>query len=112
MKPFLDLWYGIRAAFGGRQVLALFTLTCSLIACATLFYRWAEGWNLIDAAYFSVITISTVGYGDLAPQTPIGKIFTMGYILIGLGMFVATASAVADAIITCRRDRDGGQDKQ
>lgn len=111
MNPFMDLWHGIRAAFGDKQVLAMFTLTCSLIACATIFYRWAEGWNLIDAAYFSVITISTVGYGDFAPQTVLGKLFTMGYTLVGLGMFVATASSVADAIITARRNRESRQDR-
>lgn len=66
---------------------------------ATIFYRIVEGWSWIDSAYFSLVTISTVGYGDLSPETSIGKIFTMFYIIIGLGVFVTAAATVADAII-------------
>jgi hypothetical protein len=44
------------------------------------------GWSVLDALYFSVITLTTVGYGDFSPQTPAGKKFTMIYVLIGLGL--------------------------
>ncbi|SIS91695.1 potassium channel family protein [Paracoccus saliphilus] len=86
------------------QVRGLVALTFSLITGAAFFYSWVERWGLLDSFYFSVITISTIGYGDLAPQTALGKLFTIGYVLTGLGLFVATASAIADAIISSRRD--------
>lgn len=105
MKQISDLWHGIRAAFMDAQVLSLLILNLFMITCAAFFYRWVEGWHIIDAVYFSVVTIATVGYGDLTPQTALGKIFTIGYLLIGLGIFVAAAGAVADAIITERRRR-------
>jgi hypothetical protein len=38
----------------------------------------------IDALYFSVTTVSTVGLGDLSPQTDIGKLFTVVYIFVGV----------------------------
>ena len=50
------------------------------------FYARVEGWNALDALYFSVITLTTVGYGDFSPHTPAGKIFTMIYVLVGLGL--------------------------
>jgi voltage-gated potassium channel len=49
----------------------------------TLFYSLQEGWSLIDAFYFNVTTLTTVGLGDLTPKTPIGKLFTVGYIFRG-----------------------------
>ncbi|MBN1651971.1 MAG: two pore domain potassium channel family protein, partial [Bacteroidales bacterium] len=49
-------------------------------------YHFVEGWKWLDAFYFSAITLTTVGYGDLAPQTDAGKIFTVVYIFIGIGI--------------------------
>lgn len=102
-----DVIRGIRLAFSSRQVRFLVALTALLIALASAFYHWVEGWGWIDAFYFSVITISTVGYGDFAPQTAAGKLFTSVYVLCGLGTFVTTATAIGDAIITrARHDED------
>lgn len=103
MRPIHDLWLGLRMALEDGQVRGLVALTFSLITGAAFFYSWAEGWGLLDAFYFSVITLSTIGYGDFVPQTVPGKVFTIGYVLVGLGLFVASASAIADAIISSRR---------
>ena len=40
----------------------------------------------MDALYFSVTTLTTVGLGDLAPKTAPGKLFTVLYIFVGLGI--------------------------
>lgn len=104
-----DILAGIRLAFSSRQVRSLIALTALLIASASAFYHWVEGWGWIDAFYFSVITISTVGYGDFAPQTAFGKLFTSMYVLCGLGLFVTTATAIGDNIVKGvrhRRDED------
>jgi voltage-gated potassium channel len=69
---------------------------------ATVFYRTVEGWSWIDAVYFSVVTIATVGYGDITPQTAIGKIFTIGYIFSGIGIFVAAVTALAQATLQAK----------
>lgn len=70
--------------------LVLFTLL--VIAGAATFYHHVEGWSWLDSFYFCVITISTVGYGDFTPHTVAGKIFTIFYILIGLGLFVSVTA--------------------
>ena len=47
-------------------------------------YHSVEGWSYIDSAYFLVITATTIGYGDIAPQTDLGKIITMFYSFLGI----------------------------
>jgi hypothetical protein len=53
-----------------------------------LFYHFVEGWSLIDAAYFCIVSLATVGYGDLTPTTPISRIFTMVYLVNGIGILL------------------------
>nr|WP_247742437.1 MULTISPECIES: potassium channel family protein [unclassified Ruegeria] len=71
-----------------------------MILWASVFYRYVESWSWLDSIYFSVVTISTVGYGDFSPETAAGKIFTMFYIIVGLGIFVTAATTVADTILS------------
>ena len=75
------------------------TLAMSLVLIATVFYWLVERWSLLDAAYFSVVTIATVGYGDLTPKTALGKAFTIAYIFAGIGVFVAAVTAIAHAAL-------------
>ncbi len=61
----------------------------SIIAGGTVFFKFIEGWSWIDAYFFTVVTLSTVGYGELVPETVIGKIGTTVFIVAGLGIFAA-----------------------
>lgn len=61
--------------------LALFTLSFGAI-----FYHIVEHLKWLDAFYFGTITLTTVGYGDITPHTDAGKLFTMFYVLIGIGI--------------------------
>lgn len=73
----------------------LFAFVIILLFTGTIFYSRVEGWSIIDALYFSVITLATVGYGDFAPQTDVGKIFTVVYILVGVGTLLGFLNLVA-----------------
>ena len=53
--------------------------------------------NIFDAIYWSLITISTVGYGDITPVTPEGKVLTMVLIIIGIGFISFSTSIIASA---------------
>jgi voltage-gated potassium channel len=95
----LRLIRGLYLAFSDASVRALLGLTVTLILGASAFYHYVEGWGWLDAIYFSVITLSTVGYGDLYPATAAGKIFTIIYILSGIGIFLAAATVLAEKVI-------------
>jgi voltage-gated potassium channel Kch len=95
---------GIFAAVGDPTTKGLIGLTGAIILLASGFYMIFEGWNLLDALFFSVATISTVGYGDLVPATFAGRIFTIGFIFVGIGVFVVTAASIAQNVIRHGRD--------
>jgi len=67
-----------------RVILALLI---TVIAGGTAFFHYVEGWSWLDSYFFTVITLSTVGYGNLVPVTAIGMIGTTILIMIGLGIF-------------------------
>lgn len=51
-------------------------------------YRIIEGWSLIDSCYMTVITLATVGYGEIHPLSTAGRIFTIFLILGGVGTVI------------------------
>ena len=67
---------------------SIFTLVIFTLTLGTITYHSIEGWTWLDSLYFSVITLTTIGFGDLAPATDIGKIFTIIYVFIGLGILL------------------------
>ncbi len=73
----------------------LFIFIVMLLIGSTVFYVNIEQWRIVDALYFSVMTMATVGYGDLVPITDVGKVFTMLYTFLSIGAFVSiTAKSV------------------
>lgn len=67
-------------------------LALSVLAIGAMFYHHFESLRWLDAIYFSVITLVTVGYGDITPKTDIGKVFTIFYVLIGIGIVGASVN--------------------
>jgi hypothetical protein len=76
----------------GKVLLASAAL---VIAVGTIVYMTLEGWSPVDALYFSVVALATVGFGDLTPTTDGAKLFTVGYILAGVGIIAGFASELA-----------------
>jgi voltage-gated potassium channel len=74
----------------------------ALILSGTLGYRWIEEWSLIDSLYMTVITLTTVGFGETHPLSEAGRIFTI-FLLIGGVIFYATAlNALAQGLLEHR----------
>jgi len=76
--------------------LALFFL---LMIGGTLGYSWIESWPLLDSLYMTVITVSTVGFGELRPLSGLGKAFTSLLILFGVGTLAYTVGKFTEALI-------------
>jgi len=71
----------------------LFT-TFLILLMGMFTYHHLEGWSYVDALYFSIITLTTIGYGDFSPQTTEGKLFTIFYIILGVGMILSFINTV------------------
>ncbi|MGC8537703.1 MAG: potassium channel family protein [Candidatus Micrarchaeia archaeon] len=63
----------------------------------------------IEALYFTVTTISTVGYGDIYPVSNIARIFDMALILSGLGVFFAAITAISGEFVNSRLTKLSGK---
>ena len=63
-------------------------VSASLVALGTAGYMLIEGWPVLDSLYMTVITFSTVGFGEIRQLSPAGRIFTLILIVLGVG-FVA-----------------------
>jgi hypothetical protein len=59
-----------------------------LIFLGTFLYMKIEGWGFIDSLYFVVMSITTVGYGDLVPTHDLSKIITIIYSLISIPLML------------------------
>jgi voltage-gated potassium channel len=67
----------------------VFYWAIAVLLIGTLAYHWLEGWSYLDSLYFCVISLATIGYGDLTPTTPAAKIFTIVYVLNGIAILLA-----------------------
>ncbi len=72
----------------------LLITTIIILMVGTLTYHYLEGWSVVDSLYFSVVTLTTIGYGDFTPQTDAGKIFTIIYIVVGIGMILSFINTI------------------
>jgi voltage-gated potassium channel len=87
---FSSIYYGLK----DQEFRVIFVLVIFLLTTGMFFYHGVEGWSWLDSLYFSVITLTTVGYGDITPHSTFGKIFTMIYIFVGLGIILSFITAI------------------
>lgn len=83
-----------------RHLALLILIPLLLVAVGTLGYHLLEGWPLFDSLYVTVITLSTIGYGDLAPQTAAGRAFTIGLVLGGVFMLFFSATEIIRSVVS------------
>ncbi len=81
-----------------------------VMAVGTAGFVLVEDHSVLDAIYFSVVTIATVGYGDIHPVTPAGKMLALFIIIVGVGAFLG-AVANATEMMLDNRDRKARMEK-
>lgn len=77
-------------------------LAILLVLCGTLGYIIIEQWEPLDALYMTVITLATVGYGEVHQVSSSGQIYTIILIFIGVGFFLYVAGAVIQFMVEGR----------
>ena len=71
-----------------------------LVAAGTLGYVGIERMSFLDALFMTVITLSSVGYGEVKPLDTAGEIFTIGLIAVGLGTAAWLFTTVIEALVS------------
>ncbi len=84
------------------QVIVSVCLSLALLVIGSLGYMLIEGWNFLDALYMTVITLATVGYGEVQSLSPAGRVFTLFLILMGVGYFLYVVGAIIQFLVEGR----------
>lgn len=88
-----------------RHVLQTFLVLTVITVLGTLGYQVIEGWSLIDSLYMTIITLSTVGYGEVQPLSPYGEIFTMVLIMVGVIFAIYAFGVIAGSAVEGQLNR-------
>jgi voltage-gated potassium channel len=82
-----------------KELMAGAIALCGVLLIGTLWYRFVEGWSWENAAYMTVITLATVGYGETQPLGSRGRLFTIALILLGVINIGYIVNRFTEAII-------------
>ena len=97
---FHKLARAMAAVWRDPETKALPVVAGALILSGTIFYWRIEDWTIVEALYFSVVTLTTVGFGDFA-----------FYILTGIGVFVALLASVAQQYIEQKAESSSARER-
>lgn len=115
MLPLALAFRGLARAVAGvwrdPETKALPFVAAALVLTGTIFYWRFEDWTVVEALYFSVVTLTTVGYGDLHPTTDATQIFTIFYILTGIGVFVALLASIAQEYLAQKAEQPSSRER-
>ncbi len=82
-----------------KKLLLSVFLILFIHAVGVVGYMYIEGWNFIDSLFMTVISITTVGYGEVYPLSDTGQIFTIVLIIVGVGIILYILGTEARIII-------------
>jgi len=88
-----------------KRARILLSMPVAVLIIGTAGFMLLENLSLMDAIYFTIVTISTVGYGDIHPTSVAGKIFGIVMIIIGIGTFLTIVTSVTQMLVQMGQDK-------
>jgi voltage-gated potassium channel len=82
-----------------RRLATAIAVVAAAIALGTIGFYFIEGFSLLDSVYLATETVTTVGYGDITPKTSSGRIFSIGFMLLGGGTVLYALTILVQAIV-------------
>ncbi|MBU1233035.1 MAG: NAD-binding protein [Proteobacteria bacterium] len=82
-----------------RRIILSLCLTLFFLVAGTVGYIFIERYTLLEAVYMTVITITTVGYGEIHALSETGRLFTIFLLLFGVGSLAFAAHAFTESMI-------------
>jgi len=77
-----------------RTLRDLFLGIAILLFLGTLVYKFAEGWPWLDALYFATISLTSRGYTNLYPTSAVSILFSVFYLIAGVGLIIYAISTL------------------
>jgi len=84
---------------GSIRIMRGVILLAGVLLIGTIGYMVIEEWQFLDALYMTVITITTVGYGEIRQVSEPGRVFTILLIFVGMGVLAYGLGMVAQAMV-------------
>jgi len=91
-----------------RHVLIAVSLLVSVVIIGAVGFMHIEGLEPLNALYLAIATVTTVGYGDIVPLTPAGKLFTAGLIISGVGVALYVLVEIIESVLEGRLSKAFG----
>jgi len=88
-----------------RRIRKIFVTLATLVVCGTVLFKYLEPFTWIQAFYFTVTTMSTVGMGDLVPSTDLTRLVVSVYILISVTLYISLAAYIGGAYLDAHTRR-------
>jgi hypothetical protein len=89
----------------GFRLKLFFFLFISVMLLGTVVFSYVENISLLDAFYFTIVTVATVGYGDISPKNIEGKILAILLIITGVGTFLEVIAGITEVMLR-KRDKE------
>lgn len=75
------------------------TAVLGLVALGTVVFHTLEGWSILDSLYATAQTVTTVGFGDLAPKTVAGRAFAAVFMMVSVGVVLYALTSTVQSVV-------------